>query len=73
MDTTVDFKLPLVPAPLRLGVAVVVALVLALAWLTAERESRDAVIVAGTNIRTTHILLPAVEIIGRRGAAGAHA
>jgi hypothetical protein len=70
---TANFNLSLLPATLRFGIAVVVALVLAFAWIAAEHESHGAVIVAGTSLRTTHVMLPTVEIIGHRAATRTNA
>lgn len=58
----------LLSATARFTIAAAVAAVLALAWVSAEHESRDAVLVAGTamNSHVTHVTLPAVEIVGRR-------
>jgi len=63
---------PLLTAGARFGIAAAVAVVLAIAWGSAERESRDAVLVAGTAMKAqaVHITLPSVEIVGRRAARG---
>ena len=60
--------LALVPATTRFAIAAAVAVLLALAWISAERESHAAVLVAGTSIagRVMHVALPKVEIVGRR-------
>jgi hypothetical protein len=66
MNTTAHLNL--LPASARFAIAVVVALVLALAWIAAERESHEAVIVAGNSLssRITHVTLPSVEVVARR-------
>lgn len=58
----------LLPRAERLGIAAGVALVLSVAWLSAEHESRDAVFSAGSAMASNvmHIILPAVQIVGRR-------
>jgi hypothetical protein len=65
----------LLPAAARFGIAVAVALALCVAWIAAERQSHDAVLVAGTTLssRVTHITLPSVQIIGKRVAGKANA
>lgn len=56
------------PAAARFAIAVVIAAVLAAAWLGVEHESHDAVLVAGTAIKNQplHVLLPKVEVVGHR-------
>lgn len=56
------------PAAARFAIAVAIAAVLAVAWIGAEHESHDAVLVAGTAIKNhpLRILLPKVEVIGHR-------
>jgi hypothetical protein len=63
--------LDLLPATARFGIAVAVALVLSIAWIGAQHESHDAVLVAGNTLssRITHITLPTVQVIGKRAAA----
>jgi hypothetical protein len=63
-----QLNLSLLPSSMRFAIAVAVALVLSMAWIAAEHESHDAVVVAGTSIKTTHVRLPMVEVIGRRAA-----
>lgn len=67
--------LDLLPATARFVVAVAVALALSAAWIAAEHQSHDAVLVAGTQMssRITHITLPAVQIIGKRVAGKTNA
>jgi hypothetical protein len=58
----------LLPAAERLAIAVAVAVLLTMAWMSAEHESRDAVIVAEHAMKTQplHITLPTVQVTGRR-------
>ena len=58
----------LLPRAERLGVAAAVALVLSIAWLSAEHESHDAVFAAGSAMASNvlHIILPSVQVEGRR-------
>jgi hypothetical protein len=61
---------PLLPAVARFAIAAAIAAVLAIAWIGAEHESHDAVLVAGTALKShpLQIMLPKVEVIGRRAA-----
>ena len=56
------------PAAVRFAIAAAIAAVLAVAWIGAEHESHDAVLVAGSAIKNQplHVLLPRVEVIGHR-------
>ena len=58
----------LLPATERLAIAVAVAVVLTIAWMSAEHESRDAVIVAEHAMKTQplHVTLPTVQVTGHR-------
>jgi hypothetical protein len=57
----------LLPAAERLAIALAVGAVLTIAWMSAEHESRDAVIVAEHAMKTQplHITLPTVQVTGR--------
>ncbi len=66
MNATAPLNMSLLPAAARFGIAVAVALVLSAVWMAAEHESHDAVIVAGSQISVTRVMLPMVEIVGKR-------
>jgi hypothetical protein len=73
MNATADLNMSLLPATARFAIAVAVAVVLSVAWIAAEHESHDAVIVAGSNMSVRHVILPMVEIVGKRSAARTNA
>lgn len=58
----------LLSAPLRIVTAVVIALVTAVAVMTAQHESNDAVRSAASVLAsdTAYVTLPSVEVVGRR-------
>jgi hypothetical protein len=58
----------LLPAAERIAIALAVGAVLTIAWLSAEHESRGAVIVAEQAMKAQplHISLPTVQVTGRR-------
>ena len=59
----------LLPAAERFAIAAGVAAVLSIAWISAEHESRDAVLVAENAIKSPlHVVLPTVQVVGRRAA-----
>jgi hypothetical protein len=62
----------LIPTGARFAIAAAVAAALAVAWIAAEHESHDAVVVAGTAMKAqaVRVTLPAVEIVGRRSSGG---
>lgn len=74
-NLSLDLNLGLLSATARFGIAVAVALVLAIAWIGAQRESHDAVLVAGNQLssRITHITLPTVQVVGKRAASKSNA
>lgn len=59
---------PLIDAGIRFAIAAAVAALLAIAWVAAEHESRDAVVVAGVALKSQplRITLQPVEVVGRR-------
>jgi hypothetical protein len=72
--TTVHAAAPIAPPHLlslasHLGLAVAVALLVALCWNYAEDASRHAVDSASEALSATHVTLPSVQIVGRRGHA----
>ncbi len=69
MDAIIQFThQSLLPAAERFAIAAAVAVVLSIAWISAEHESRDAVVVAENAMKThpLHVTLPTVQVIGRR-------
>ena len=62
---------PQVSAVSRIATAIAVAAVLTIVWVGAEQASHQAVQTATQAIAgsTTHVTLPAVEIVGRRETA----
>jgi hypothetical protein len=72
--TTVHAAAPIAPPHLlslasHLGLAAAVAILVSLCWSFAEDASRHAVDSASEAFTATHVTLPAVQIVGRRGHA----
>jgi hypothetical protein len=72
--TTVHAAAPIAPPHLlslasHLGLAVAVAILVLLCWDYAEDASRHAVDAASQAFTATHVTLPSVQIVGRRGHA----
>ncbi len=73
-DTSAEIRrtpLPLVSAPVHLGIALAVAVAVGAAWIGAERVSEKAVQSAARNITNSpiYVTLPAVQVVSRRKAA----
>jgi hypothetical protein len=69
MDTLIQFThSSLLPTAERFAIAAAVGVVLTIAWISAEHESRDAVVVAEHAMQThpQHVTLPTVQVSGRR-------
>lgn len=72
--TTVHAAAPIAPPHLlslasHLGLAIAVAILVSLCWNYAEDASRQAVDAASEAFTATHVTLPSVQIVGRRGHA----
>ncbi|HWI84673.1 hypothetical protein [Ramlibacter sp.] len=72
MNTMTTAPQPLLSAPFRLAAAIAAAAVLGLSWMAARDASHEAVQTAAEAFSrsTAQVILPPVEIVGRREPAG---